>query len=265
MSERMKDPPIFYTVAQVKFGAVLAMDESISSIQKTWRSAYPDFSSSPINQIQLLGSSPTQGQMRTTTLPRWIFKDITGRSGLILTTESLSYQTTEYVTSGHFIDALISALQVVGEAVAPAYIESVGFRTLDAIIPLSGKKLTSYLSPGLHGLWTSLEGTLRHSVTELVLQPNSQTQLISRCNILNGKLGIPFDLFPILFKLQGRAEAIEGIHAVLDNDAVLLDRFKFDIEEARARLRKVKTHISEAFYTAVSKEALAEWRGNHAG
>jgi hypothetical protein len=47
---------------------------------------------------------------------------------------------------------------------------------------------------------------------------------------------------------------------VLDNDAVRLDRFPFDLEEASARLREVKTAISEAFYKAVTDDALEYWK-----
>lgn len=259
MSEIMRNPPIFYTAAQIRFNPVLDMDDSISRIQRLWRSKFPDFTHQPLNQVQMqLSSSGDAPTLKVNAISRWHFKDIDGTTGLMLTTDSLVFHTTNYSTSQQFIDTLVNALTVVDEAVSLAYVEAVGFRTLDAVVPSADRQLDFYLQPGLLGLSSSLEGTLKHSVFELSMQ-QAQIQLTSRCIIQNGKLGLPMDLFPISLKLKGEVQTIDGIHAVLDNDATYAERFSFNIEDVSTQLRNIKSAISKAFYGAITPSAIREW------
>jgi uncharacterized protein (TIGR04255 family) len=184
-------------------------------------------------------------------------------AGLMLTTDSLIFHTTEYGTSAQFIDTLIGALEDLHKTVSLAYVDAVGFRSLDAIVPQQNQDLSFYLKQSLLGLYSVLEGTLRRSSFEIALQ-REQLQLVSRCILLSGGIGIPADLFPILLNFQPRIQQINCIHAVLDNDAARLDRFPFDLEETSGRLREVKAAISDAFYKAVTGDALEYWKaGKH--
>jgi len=262
MSEMMRNPPIFYTAAQVRFNPVLDMEDSISHVQKVWRQRFPDFSHQPLSQIQM--QVPSAGEapsVKVNSIARWHFKNIDQTSALILANDSLIFHTTQYSTSVDFIDTLVDALKVVDEVVSLSYVEAVGFRTLDAVIPTAGKGVDFYLRSGLLGLSASLDGILKHSVYEMVML-HSHAQLASRCIMLNGKLGVPADLYPIMLKFKDEVNMIDGPHAVLDNDATQLERFAFNIEDVAKRLRMVKSLISDAFYQSVTSEALLEWNNS---
>jgi uncharacterized protein (TIGR04255 family) len=259
MSEKMFEPPIFYTAAQIRFSPVMDMEKSISELQSIWRSQFPDFSQQLLNQIQFNPTSAEESKLKQTSIARWHFKDISGMAGLMLTTDSLIFHTTQYGTSTQFIDTLITALGELHKTVSLAYVDAVGFRSLDAIVPDQNLDLSFFLKNSLLGLYPCLEGTLRRSVSELFLQ-RDQLQLVSRCILLSGGIGIPGDLFPILLNFQSRFQEIDCIHAVLDNDAARTDRFPFDLKETANRLREVKTAISEAFYKAVTDDAIAYWK-----
>jgi uncharacterized protein (TIGR04255 family) len=62
----------------------------------------------------------------------------------------------------------ISGLNLVHEIVELDYIESIGLRYIDAIVPIDNDSLQQYLNPALLGLSASLEGCLGHSFTETV-------------------------------------------------------------------------------------------------
>ncbi len=260
MSEKMSDAPIFYTAAQITFNPVMDIDQSISKLQSIWRSRFPDFSQQAMNQIQFnLAASGEESKVKQSLVPRWHFKDIRGTSGLMLTPNSLVFHTTHYGTSVEFIETLTRALEELDKVISLTYIDAVGFRTLDAVIPEQDRELKFFIKQSLLGLYPVLEGTLKHSVWELALQ-RGQTQLASRCMLLNGKIGIPADLFPIQLAFQGRVQAIDGLHAILDNDAIRTERFTFDLAAVHLRLREVKSVISDAFYKAVTDDAITHWK-----
>ena len=62
MGKRMTNAPVYYALAQVRFNAVLALDQYVSTIQDNLRKAgYPDFEKSFMAAINLnLGAG--QGQ-----------------------------------------------------------------------------------------------------------------------------------------------------------------------------------------------------------
>jgi len=260
MSDKMFEAPIFYMAAQIKFNTIADIDKYVSELQSIWRSRFPDFSQQALNQFQFnLAIGAEESKLKQTFVSRWHFKDISGMAGLMLTNDSLTFQTTKYGTSTQFIETLIAALKDLHKVVSLAYVDAVGFRSLDAIVPRQNQDLSFYLKQSLLGLYSVLDGTLRRSSFEIALQ-REKLQLVSRCILLSGGIGIPADLFPILLNFQSRIQEIDCVHAVLDNDAARLDRFEFDLDETSARLREVKAAISEAFYKAVTDDALTYWK-----
>ena len=87
--------------------------------------------------------------------------------------------------------------------------------------------------------------------------------LVARVVILgpnSSGLGIPFDLHPIQLKLLDRFQGVKGSHAVLDNDRIQQERFKFDIDEIGMRMTALKEDVTEAFYAAVTDTAKELWK-----
>jgi uncharacterized protein (TIGR04255 family) len=260
MSEKLTKAPIFYTTAQIRFNPIMEMADHIARFQKTWRSGYPDFSMQAVNQLQFqlpgLGQQP---QFKASSLPRWHFKNTEQTSGFILSTDSIIYHTTEYDSSAVFFKNLIDGLTVVNETVPLAYVETVAMRTLDAILPNGDVDLSFFLKDHLLGLFSQLGGTLKHSVSELVLT-RQEEQLSVRVALLNGNLGMAADLVPMTLKIRENLQTLNCVHAVLDNDCIQRKRFPFDISKTAETLRSVKSRISDAFKKSVTEEAIAHWR-----
>jgi len=255
----MQNPPIFYTVGQIKFNPVLDMQEFVSRIQRDWRSTCPDFSQDTVNEIQIHLPGPDKApEVKTISSPRWNFKDAKRSSGFLLGTDSLAFHTTAYKDRDHFISALLSGLDVVNSHVGLAYIESVGVRTLDAVVPQAGEHLSDYLQPGILGIYGRIEGQLKQSLLQLALDTKSG-QVISRVVLLNGTIGIPAELAPISLNLEDRVSAINGLHVVLDNDCVMKERASVDLSDLDKRLREVKSQVSTAFHETVSPHAIKTW------
>jgi uncharacterized protein (TIGR04255 family) len=256
----MSAPPIFYAAAQVMFNPVLAMDTFVGKIQDEWRGDFPDFTQDSVGGVQIhFAEQGVDPQVRTTFAPRWSFKNADSTAGYLLTNRALALQTTRYTNSNDFIDLLMKALATLHKIVSLSYIDGVGFRTLDAIIPQVGKPLSFYLNPGLLGLYSEVDGELLQSIYQLT-KKRVFGQLITRAIILSSQIGIPADLAPITLNFRDEVRELNGLHAVLDNDVIQQDRFPFSLPEAERRLRIVKEGINDAFYKSLAAESVSEWK-----
>jgi len=259
MSKKMKNAPIFYTVGQVKFNPVLDMQDFISQLQKEWRSTNPDFTQDSVTDVQIHMPGPDKAaEVKTISSPRWHFKDTEGTSGYVLKTDSLSFHTTAYQDRDHFVASVLTGLDVVNKHVELAYIEGVGVRTLDAVVPMATDRLDDYLRPGLLGLYEQLGGQLKRSILQLDLD-TTDGQLVSKVVLLKGRIGMPAELMPLQLTLGERVSAIDGTHVVLDNDCIQKMRFPVSLDEVDKRVRALKSQVSNAFRKAISDHAIKQW------
>lgn len=259
MGKKMLNPPIFYTLGQIRFNPVLNMSEYVAKMHKSIRKEFPEVRQEELRRFQMNVAAPdSKDAMTTSSVPRWSFANLVKTSGYVLYNDSLVFHTTAYETSDEFYDSLLRGIKLVDEAVGLSYVESVGLRTLDAIVPDAGKTLAFYLNGqvlGLHGL---LGGEMKHNITENVTVFPSGQQ-VSRVSIMTGSLGVPMDLFPISLTLNRRFQEMNCLHAILDLDHIRLERFEFDLIEIRERVHQVKRGVTDVFDILVTDGARSAW------
>jgi uncharacterized protein (TIGR04255 family) len=259
VGKKLADAPIFYTVGQIRFNPVLNMGEYVAKLHEPLRKEFPDVSREETLRLQVnLAAADNRDAVNSSASPRWKFTNLKKTTGYILHTDALVFHTTAYETSEEFSKALLRGLELIDKTIGLSYIEGVGLRTLDAVIPKQNKTLDFYLHHqvlGFHGL---LEGNLKHNITENVsFFPTGQQ--VSRVVILNGSIGIPVDLFPITLTLNPKFQQLNALHAILDLDHNRQERFEFDLEEVRARINQVKQGVTEVFRKIVTEQALETW------
>jgi uncharacterized protein (TIGR04255 family) len=259
MGVKMKNAPIFYTIAQIQFNPILNMKKFIPEIQDQLRKEYPDFRQENVNNLQIAVST-NQPQLQARSSHRWLFVDQKKTSGFILYPESLVFHTTAYDTSELFFRELLRGMGVVNKNAHLSYVERVALRTLDAVVPSPGDKLEKYLSPRVLGFYKTFDGELQHNITECIMRIPPGGQLISRVVILRGSLGLPMELFPMALEIAQRFQRVNGDHALLDIDRSEQGRFEFSDTELHSRLQAVKQGATDAFHKAVLPEALEFWK-----
>jgi uncharacterized protein (TIGR04255 family) len=259
MGKKLANAPVFYTLGQIRFNPVLNMSDFVPKIHERLRKEFPEVRQEDLRRVQMNLAAPEgKDVVSTMATPRWSFANLKRTSGYVLYTDSIVFQTSAYETSAEFSNALLTGIQLVDEIVGLSYVEGVGLRTLDAVIPESGRQLDFYLNRqvlGFHGL---LQGELRHNITENVTALPTGQQ-VSRVVILSGVLGIPMDLFPITLTLGQKFQELNGLHAILDLDHSRQERFEFDLKEIRDRVLQVKHGVTDVFMKIVSPEALTSW------
>lgn len=269
-SQKMKNAPVYYVLAQARHNPVLRLDAYIAEIQDRMRKAgYPDHQVSTTIAVELnftAGNGQTDAQrLVPKNVERHLFLSADRTKGFIFEQGALSFQTMEYDTFGPFLDDFMEGFAVVHDVIKLDYTERIGIRYLDAVVPADGPDdLARYLTPGVLGLVGQLPAGalvgLSLSETHIPL-PDVEANLLSRTIIRNGPLGFPVDLEPQGLKVPERFHKVQGLHAIIDTDAFQMKRvLPLNLDELRARLDMLHTKIRMAFDATVTKQALAEWQ-----
>jgi uncharacterized protein (TIGR04255 family) len=251
--------PVFYTLAQVQFNPITQMSDYVARLQdRLRRSGFPDFR----NELQFglairrLDESPPE--VYTQQQKQWSFMNAERTEGYLLFENTLVFHTTEYDTFKAFLQKMLFGLNLIHEVIELAYIERIGLRYLDAVVPASDDTLQEYLNASLLGLSANLDGQLGHSFAETTATVEDGT-LVARTVITDGSLALPPDLFPLQLELQPRFTAIKDRSAVLDTDYFSQDRKAFDLPVIEAQLIKSHNVITKTFKASVTDYARAKW------
>jgi uncharacterized protein (TIGR04255 family) len=251
--------PVFYTLAQVKFNPITQMSGYVDAIQeKLRRTGFPDFKAEHQFGLEIRRLDELQPEVQTQQQMRWSFLDAERTEGYLLFANTLVFHTTKYDTFTTFLQKTISGLELVHEIVELAYIERVGLRYLDAIVPMDDDTLPQYLNASLLGLSADLGGVLKHSFTETVTSIEDGT-LVVRAVITDGVLALTPDLFPLQLSLLPRFAEINGRHAVLDNDYFVEKRNSFEISKIETQLKNAHEVITQAFKASLTDHAKLRW------
>jgi uncharacterized protein (TIGR04255 family) len=257
--QKMSLAPVFYTLAQVQFNPIAQMSDYVARLQERLRrSGFPDFQAENQLELTIRRLDESQPDVQPQQHMRWSFMNTQRTEGYLLLSNALIFHTTTYDTFPDFLQKTISGLKLVHEIVELAYVERIGLRYLDAIVPLDNDMLQQYINPSLLGFSTNLEGRLSHSFTE-TLTSIEDGNLVARAVITDGTLALSPDLSPLQLRLQPRFAEINGPNAVLDTDYFVAKRNDFNLAEVENQLQKSHNTITNAFSVAVTEYAKTKW------
>lgn len=259
MGKKMKNAPIYFALAQVKFNPLAALDTYVPAIQESLRKAgYPDFQRVQMAHLELGASIP-----RTAVVTRYLFGNARKTSAFVLDQSWLTFQTTDYDTFAPFSAALLSGLQTIHKEATLSYSERIGIRVLDAVLPRPGETIAEYLQPYVLGLSGSFpDRQLAHALSE-TRTVNGNSTLVSRSIVISQKEGgiaLPEDLQPIQLQLPDRfSHQISGQYAVIDTDSWTEERDDFELNQIETTLDSLHTDIGQSFEHTVTPYALKVW------
>jgi len=256
---KMSLAPVFYTLAQVQFNPIAQMSDYVARLQERLRRiGFPDFQAE--NQLEFTIRRPDESQpdVQPQHHIRWSFMNTERTEGYLLLSNALVFHTTTYDTFADFLEKTTIGLNLVHEIVELAYVERIGLRYLDAVVPIDNDTLPQYLNPSLLGFSGNLAGRLSHSFTETVTVVDNGN-LVARAVITDGPLALSPDLISSQLKLQRKFTEINGRNAVLDTDYFVTDRNSFDLKKIEAQLLKAHEIITNAFNVSVTDYAREKW------
>jgi uncharacterized protein (TIGR04255 family) len=268
MGQKMKNAPVYFAVAQVRFNAVLTLDQYVPAIQDSFRKAgFPDFQKGFTTTLNFnFDGKPTPDQpVNAMTQPQaqYVFLDGARHSGFILENMAMSFQSTHYDTFDVFLPALMRGLETVHKSTELNLCERVGVRFLDAVLPRAGEDVSDYLSPNLLGLYGRLpDRKFVHSISE-TKSSSGEGDLVSRAIIIRqdqkGNVAFPPDLIGPTTNLMDKFTNAEGVYGIIDTDASYGVREPFDLKSIEKRLISLHSAIRKSFDLMVTERALKVW------
>jgi uncharacterized protein (TIGR04255 family) len=264
MSRQMKNAPVYFTIAQVRFNPILSLSTFIPGIQEDFRKHnFADFKKAVAMTFAFgpVVNKETENQMPPAQpLERYVFSDTANTQNFLLEHGALSFQSTRYEVFETFVAELMKGLGLLDQMVGGlSFVERVGLRYLDAVIPREGETLGQYLIPEALGLYGRLKGRTKHTFSETMAE-GAEGSLISRAIIQEGPVGFPPDLLLNELQITQPFANFNGTHAILDTDAFIAERMPFNLGEVKKRLGVLHDRINEAFRALVTPHALDIWK-----
>lgn len=252
---RLSNAPVVYVLTQIRFSAVLRMEEYVAEIQEELRGEYPRYEQQRIDTIEIgsQGPSATPG-----TANRWLFKDKTDVSGFVLDQSSLVFHTSHYTDFPDFKARVMAGASVVQGIANIPIIERVGLRYVDLITTGEDETLDQYVTPGLLGF----------SLNALDLKTNINQQLVSArtkaghliIRFTRGRLSSPLppDLSMLAPKIQ-RTPKSNRDSAILDTDHFSEKNVDFTSDRLEKIVTDLQAPIGGIFKAAITDYAVRKW------
>jgi uncharacterized protein (TIGR04255 family) len=263
MGKKMKNAPVYFTVAQVRFNPVLNMEGYLPTIQERMRATnFPDFKRETIQQLILSFASPSDSSQSPAPSfapqARCRFGNIEATIEFVLENNAIALQTTAYDTSEAFFKMLLDGLTIIHDALRLDFTERIGLRYFDAVLPKSDESLSDYLTSEVLGLSNKLGDKLSHSYSETVTM-NTSGKLVSRVVIQDGHVGLPPEIMSLAPRINSRFTQPEGRHAILDTDAFYEQREAFSLEKIGSKLVALHAEIEKSFKVTTTPFAVKAW------
>lgn len=256
---KMKNAPVYFTVVQVRFNPILNMEPHLPVIQDKMRqSGFPDYRKEVVQQLVFQAGSQT-APPAVSNSPRFVFGCADSSAEFGLESNSLSYMTFSYDTHETFFKTFLDGLAAIHVSLAINFVERVGLRYFDAILPREGETLSDYLTPEVTGLCNKLNGKLVHSYSETIMSIDTD-KLITRCLIRDGQVTMPPDMAPLSVKINPKFTKRKGIHGIIDTDAFYETRTQFSIESINAKLNSLHAEIVTSFKKTITDHAETVWK-----
>lgn len=258
MGTPLKNPPVYLTLAQVRFNPILKLADFLPGIQENFRHAgYTDFERQSLISIQV---TMQDGQPMPTPIQqeRFQFGNAEKTHMFILDGQSLTLQSTNYRQFETFSACFLKGLDIVNDIVKLAFTERVGLRYLDRVMPQDGEAIEQYLVEQVHGLTSRLSGKPLYSYTE-AMNEIENIKLLSRVAIQDGPLAFPPDLQLGNMRVTERFLSYTGKSAILDNDGFVEGRDAFSAKAVADHLDAIHKVIGAAFKTTATPYAFSAW------
>lgn len=251
----LSSSPLVLVLAQVRFSAVLAMEEYVPEIQQRLRGrGFPRYEQEVIQAIDLIGPRPAQRS-----LLQWRFRSRDATSEVMLTPEFVLVQTNHYGQFEDFIGMVRAVTQAVQETTAVELVERLGLRYVDAIIPEAGESLSKYLKQGLLGLTDKELGVVeRLHRFEILGQTTTGSRVLVRVLQTNDGTFVPPDLADNTLEYTMSVPP-ENVVTILDIDHFVTETFDFSPATIEERLWYLHDTNDLAFRSAVTEDALETW------
>lgn len=264
---KLSKAPVFYVVAQVVYSPILKLDSLVPELQDRLRKdGFPGYRA--LRQIGLEvhanADKPAETRVERSETNTHVFASRDQSESIVVTSQSVAYQTVEYDSIEAFQDKFSRAVRAVSEILAPDSFTRIGLRFLDAVVPPDPDSLDKYVRTQFLGLQNTLsddsETVYTFSETQILKQGRTiKVRVLARA----ADVAYPIDLTDSAPPLPERFKSVFGVHALIDSDAAFGGEsqaaYEFEVDAIVSKLRELKSDHKATFEAVVTPFALEEW------
>lgn len=264
---KLSRAPVFLVVAQVLHSPILKLGALIPDLQDQLRKeGYPGYRESRRMGFEVRADpkNPEGPKLSQKEAVAHVFTSRDSTESIVVREKSISYQTVEYDSMEVFEAAVAKAIRVTSSVLAPDSFTRIGLRFLDAVSPLDGE-LGSYIRQEFLGWQLTLgdDWGADYTFSEAALTRQDR-RIKARVLSRSTELSYPVDLVETAPAIPERFRDIDGVHAIIDSDAVFGGERdfaeEFDVDVVVGHLRNLKSDLNEVFKAVVTEKALLDWR-----
>jgi uncharacterized protein (TIGR04255 family) len=257
---QMTKAPLALVLAQVRFSDYLTIGNRIPAIQDALRKRYPLFRKGQTQTIaiEIGATGPT-----ISTADRWELVDADNQEAFIVLQNSLVFLATRYQTYKHFAERHNVVLEAFEQTVPDVFVERLGLRYIDIIVPEEGKQPQEYLVEGLRGFPMDVFDSATAFQSRYIARWRTDGGMIAFRHMTGVKPPfLPPDLQPLelqppdVVKLAWESKAPVSM---LDFDRMLDYRGPFNAVEISKKFALMHEDASTAFRRVISPFAEASW------
>lgn len=255
--------PLAYVLAEVRTEQVSDLSEYKAKLSAAFRSEYPI--QRTLHSAKFVATSTGLQHVEPDQESAWEFATPDNHTAIIIRPHGLVLHATKYNDSVEFLRRLYSAVDVVTKEIPAIYVNRLGLRYVDFIIPHIGEQPEDYIDRRLNPVVPIVETTGTPRAMSLAVYPVTNGALTLRYIRGRGQPELPPDLATFalekspLMKKEGLAP--DQPTAILDTDRVreFGKREPLDSAMIRREFTSMRGDISNAFRSLITEHARKMW------
>ncbi len=265
-SSKLKQAPLFYTLAMIRFEDQQIGSEQISKIRARLEPDYPRFEERKFNAAH--AQIAEQVTIEAKEITEYHGEDVAQTSGFLLRNDALFFHTLDYKKYEQFETSLQMLLAIMQEELSFMHYQTIGIRYIDYIKRGQLDSINAYVNEQLRGFSMDYDKdrqTVQTSCESLAEQGEFAIRL--RCSKLPGNFRpLPADLDPLAQHLNVKSklppEPPNENVILLDTDCFQkqIELRSFDLNDVLGKFDKMHSIASDAFKRAVTDQAWKEWK-----
>lgn len=255
--------PLAYVLAEVRTEQLADLKEYKSKLSAVFRSEYPV--QRTLHSAKFVATSSGLQHVEPDEESASEFATPDNQTALIVRPHGLVLHATKYTDSAEFLGRLYGAVAVLAREIPAVFINRLGLRYVDFIIPSAGEQPEDYIDSRLNPIVDVVETTGAPRAMSLAVYPMSNGALTLRYVRGRGQPELPPDLATFalekssLMKKEGLAA--DQPTAIVDTDRIreFAKREPLDPAIIRREFETMHGDVSHAFKYLMTKHARKVW------
>lgn len=258
-----RNPPLAYVVAEVGISPHYSIAQAVPLIQQSLRDSFPRTDESMGIALTLaIGTAPNQAQAPDRI---WRLTTPDNKRGVHLGTRAVALHVTRYQDFPEFAEQLTHVLEAVQSSGLNPFVERVGLRYIDYILPSDGHESVDYLGQALRGVTPPGAGPAQTAMWAATYPFDTFTvnARVAAPSLPGMTMPLNFSALPLakpgtMLAAEQRAQKGQSF-GIIDTDCSQAINEDFNAQALATKFAQMHKCVSVTFKALISDLAVKEW------